>query len=58
MDVAGKGLGRDGMDGALKGAGPAGPRALVDRLVRAVKLHATGREPHDDITVVALTRTA
>jgi phosphoserine phosphatase RsbU/P len=58
MDVAGKEFGRaKGMEEAVKGAGPAGPRALVDRIVRAVKLHATGRDPFDDITLVALTRT-
>jgi sigma-B regulation protein RsbU (phosphoserine phosphatase) len=57
MNVRGDQFEREGMERALLGQGPAQPQALVDTLVRAVKLHAAGREPNDDITVVALGRT-
>jgi serine phosphatase RsbU (regulator of sigma subunit)/pSer/pThr/pTyr-binding forkhead associated (FHA) protein len=42
----------------LKEAGDLGPRGLAERLVGAVNQHASGRAPHDDVTVVAFGRTA
>jgi len=45
-----------GMRRLLQDGGDGNPRELVEKLVRAVKLHATGRPPHDDVTVVALQR--
>lgn len=46
------------MDGVIKalGAGPMNPKPMVDRLVNAIRHHATGRKPHDDITVVSFGR--
>ena len=38
------------------GAGPMSPKPMVDRLIAAVHKHATGRKPHDDITVVSFGR--
>ena len=32
--------------------------ACVDLVVRGVKQHAAGRDPHDDVTVVAVGRTS
>jgi serine phosphatase RsbU (regulator of sigma subunit)/pSer/pThr/pTyr-binding forkhead associated (FHA) protein len=52
-----KDFGMDGLLAALKD-GPMTPRAMVERLVNAVHLHATGRKPHDDLTVVAFGRTS
>jgi serine phosphatase RsbU (regulator of sigma subunit)/pSer/pThr/pTyr-binding forkhead associated (FHA) protein len=49
-------FGMEGVQRVLKAAGQAGPKELVERLVSAVKQHATGRDPHDDLTVVALGR--
>jgi serine phosphatase RsbU (regulator of sigma subunit)/pSer/pThr/pTyr-binding forkhead associated (FHA) protein len=48
----------EGVERVLREAGNAGPKQLVERLVAAVKQHAAGREPHDDLTVVALGRRA
>ena len=49
-------FGMEGVERVLREAGDAGPRALVERLVATVKQHAIGRDPHDDLTVVALGR--
>lgn len=48
-----------GMEGVLKalGTGPMNPKPMVERLMAAIRQHATGRKPHDDITVVAFGRT-
>jgi hypothetical protein len=45
-----------GIQRSLSEAGPAGPKELVERLVKAVKAHAAGRAPFDDLTVVAVGR--
>ena len=39
-------------------SGPFSAKALGERLVAAVKQHALGCKPHDDITVVCFGRTA
>jgi sigma-B regulation protein RsbU (phosphoserine phosphatase) len=46
------------MDGVLKalGSGPMSPKAMTERLMAAIRVHATGRKPHDDITVVGFGR--
>jgi sigma-B regulation protein RsbU (phosphoserine phosphatase) len=46
----------DGIHKVFKGTKGLGPKALVERLVGAVKQHAAGRDPHDDLSVVALGR--
>jgi serine phosphatase RsbU (regulator of sigma subunit)/pSer/pThr/pTyr-binding forkhead associated (FHA) protein len=38
--------------------GPAGPKAMGERLIQAVKQHAQGCKQYDDITVVCFGRTA
>jgi serine phosphatase RsbU (regulator of sigma subunit) len=48
----------EGVERVIKAAGKAGPKALVEKLVAAVKEHARDREPHDDLTVVSLGRLA
>jgi serine phosphatase RsbU (regulator of sigma subunit)/pSer/pThr/pTyr-binding forkhead associated (FHA) protein len=50
-----KDFGMAGVHAAL-GAGPMTPAAMGKRLVEAVNRHATGRKPHDDLTVVAFGR--
>jgi serine phosphatase RsbU (regulator of sigma subunit) len=57
MDVRANAFGMQGIVNALKNAGKISARPLVERLVRALKKHAAGRDPHDDFTVVALSRT-
>jgi serine phosphatase RsbU (regulator of sigma subunit)/pSer/pThr/pTyr-binding forkhead associated (FHA) protein len=49
-------FGMEGFEGALRGAGQASPRELVDRIAGAVRWHMTGRDPHDDLTLVCLGR--
>jgi len=46
------------MEGVTKalGAGPMNPKPMVERLIAAIRQHATGRKPHDDITVVSFGR--
>jgi serine phosphatase RsbU (regulator of sigma subunit)/pSer/pThr/pTyr-binding forkhead associated (FHA) protein len=56
MNVKGQKFDMAGIEKVIKEAGDVGPRELVDRLVTAVKQHAAGRDPHDDVTVVALGR--
>jgi serine phosphatase RsbU (regulator of sigma subunit) len=51
-------FGTQAMLAALQAGGPTTPRALCERLVRAVKQHAAGRAQFDDITLVCLGRTA
>jgi serine phosphatase RsbU (regulator of sigma subunit)/pSer/pThr/pTyr-binding forkhead associated (FHA) protein len=52
-----KDFGPDRTVAAVQG-GPAAPVLMGPRLVNAVKQHAQGRKPHDDLTVVAFGRTA
>jgi serine phosphatase RsbU (regulator of sigma subunit)/pSer/pThr/pTyr-binding forkhead associated (FHA) protein len=58
MDVRGNAFGMQGITNVLKDAGKVTARPLVERLVRSAKQHAAGRDPHDDLTVVAFGRTA
>jgi serine phosphatase RsbU (regulator of sigma subunit)/pSer/pThr/pTyr-binding forkhead associated (FHA) protein len=56
MNVKGQKFELAGIEKVVKEAGDVGPRELVNRLVAAVKQHAAGRDPHDDVTVVCLGR--
>lgn len=56
-NVQEKDFGMEGLYAALK-SGPMTPREMGVRLVDAVKRHATGRKPHDDLTVVTFGRLA
>jgi phosphoserine phosphatase RsbU/P len=47
----------DGIQKALR-AGPMTPDKMLERVMGAVKKHASGRKPHDDITIVCFGRTA
>jgi sigma-B regulation protein RsbU (phosphoserine phosphatase) len=47
-----------GIHKALTDGGPYAPRTAGERVIQAVKLHAAGRSPHDDITLVSFGRTA
>lgn len=57
MDVNNVQLGTKGIIAAIKGSDLA-PHALGDKLVKVVKQHAAGRNPHDDLTLVSFGRTA
>jgi serine phosphatase RsbU (regulator of sigma subunit)/pSer/pThr/pTyr-binding forkhead associated (FHA) protein len=46
-----------GVEKALR-AGPMEPDKMLERVVGAVRKHATGRKPHDDITIVCFGRIA
>jgi sigma-B regulation protein RsbU (phosphoserine phosphatase) len=50
-----KDFGNDNVFAALK-AGPPTAKEIGERLVNAVRQHALGRKPHDDITVVCFGR--
>jgi phosphoserine phosphatase RsbU/P len=54
--VTDKDFGIEGVNRLFTGAGTPTPKEIGDRLVKAVKQHASGRPPHDDVTVVALGR--
>jgi serine phosphatase RsbU (regulator of sigma subunit)/pSer/pThr/pTyr-binding forkhead associated (FHA) protein len=51
-------FGLEGIHAALAHGGPFTPRSLVERLVRAVRQHAAGRNQHDDISLVCFGRDA
>ena len=51
--------GKDRMTGiqdALQGTGPATAKQLVEKLAKAVQVHAAGRDPFDDVTLVGMGR--
>ncbi len=56
-NVQEKDFGMDGVYAAMK-PGPMTPKEMGVRLVEAVKRHAVGRKPHDDLTVVTFGRLA
>jgi sigma-B regulation protein RsbU (phosphoserine phosphatase) len=55
-DVRDLRFGLKGIQGSLLQGAPATPKLLVERLVRAVHVHATNQSQQDDITLVALGR--
>jgi serine phosphatase RsbU (regulator of sigma subunit) len=57
LDARHNPFGPEGIHRILQGAGGARPEALVERMAKAVEQHASGTEPHDDITLVCLGRT-
>jgi serine phosphatase RsbU (regulator of sigma subunit)/pSer/pThr/pTyr-binding forkhead associated (FHA) protein len=57
-DRANNQFGSKGIQSALSAAVGTGPKQLIDSLVRAVQMHASGRNPHDDVTLVGLGRMA
>jgi sigma-B regulation protein RsbU (phosphoserine phosphatase) len=58
VDQEGKAFNALGVQAAVQSAGLASPKALVERIFGAVQKHAAGRPPFDDITLVAIGRTA
>jgi serine phosphatase RsbU (regulator of sigma subunit) len=55
-DVRDLRFGLKGIQASLLQGAPATPKLLVERLVRAVHVHATNQSQQDDITLVALGR--
>jgi serine phosphatase RsbU (regulator of sigma subunit) len=51
-------FGQKGLVASLKSDGPGNPRSLGERIVKAVKQHASGRAQNDDITLVCFGRIA
>jgi serine phosphatase RsbU (regulator of sigma subunit)/pSer/pThr/pTyr-binding forkhead associated (FHA) protein len=56
MNVKGEKFTKEGVERVIRSAGNVSPKDLGEKLVAAVKQHATGRDPHDDVTVVVLGR--
>jgi serine phosphatase RsbU (regulator of sigma subunit) len=56
MNLKGEEFRMDGVTRVIKAVGKGSPREIVEKLAAAVKLHAAGREPHDDLTVLVLGR--
>ncbi|HEY7428381.1 MAG TPA: SpoIIE family protein phosphatase, partial [Gemmataceae bacterium] len=58
LDVRSKPFSMTGVQRVVKEAGAVSAATLGERLINAVRLHATNREQQDDITLVCLGRTA
>jgi serine phosphatase RsbU (regulator of sigma subunit)/pSer/pThr/pTyr-binding forkhead associated (FHA) protein len=58
VDVRNVPFGNQGIEAAVRSGGPLGARDLGERLIKAVKQHAAGRDQHDDITLVCVSRTS
>jgi serine phosphatase RsbU (regulator of sigma subunit)/pSer/pThr/pTyr-binding forkhead associated (FHA) protein len=56
VSVRGEAFGQSGVHTALAGEPLRGPRALGERIVKAVKVHAAGRAQADDITLMCVGR--
>jgi serine phosphatase RsbU (regulator of sigma subunit)/pSer/pThr/pTyr-binding forkhead associated (FHA) protein len=56
MNVRGEKFTMAAIRKVLESTGKLSPKEIVEKLVAAVKLHATGRDPHDDLTILALGR--
>lgn len=56
MNVNGEEFSMESVQRVIQSTGKNGPREIVEKLVAAVKQHAAGRDPHDDLTVVAVGR--
>jgi phosphoserine phosphatase RsbU/P len=57
-DRANNQFGNKGIQSALATAGGSNTKQLIDSLIRAVQAHASGRNPHDDVTLVGFGRIA
>jgi serine phosphatase RsbU (regulator of sigma subunit)/pSer/pThr/pTyr-binding forkhead associated (FHA) protein len=57
MNVRNEQFGVEGMQAALAAPGGTAPKQLGERIVKATQAHASGRSPHDDITLVGFGRT-
>jgi len=56
MNVQGQEFGLENVQKVIRASGNASPMEMGEKLVAAVKQHAAGRDPHDDLTVVILGR--
>jgi serine phosphatase RsbU (regulator of sigma subunit) len=56
VNVRREAFGPEGIHAALREGGPYSPQVLVERVVRAVRQHASGCPQHDDITLVCFGR--
>ncbi|MFQ3592410.1 MAG: SpoIIE family protein phosphatase [Gemmataceae bacterium] len=55
-NIRGESFGNNRAKAAVLSATPTSAQAVGEKLVAAVKQHATGRDPHDDLTVVVVRR--
>jgi serine phosphatase RsbU (regulator of sigma subunit) len=51
-------FGLDGIQTIIQASEDRSARALGERLIKAVKQHALGRSPHDDVTLVCVSRSS
>jgi serine phosphatase RsbU (regulator of sigma subunit)/pSer/pThr/pTyr-binding forkhead associated (FHA) protein len=58
LDVRNHQFSMKGVQRVIQEAGSVPAPVLGERLAKAVELHATNRDPHDDVTLVCLGRTA
>jgi serine phosphatase RsbU (regulator of sigma subunit)/pSer/pThr/pTyr-binding forkhead associated (FHA) protein len=56
LDTNEKQFRKEGIIKVAEGAGQVTPQQMVDRIARAVQAHAAGRDPFDDVTLVAVGR--
>jgi serine phosphatase RsbU (regulator of sigma subunit)/pSer/pThr/pTyr-binding forkhead associated (FHA) protein len=57
IDVNNAPFGAEGVQLTVRGGGPLSAKPLGERLIKAVKQHAAGRNQQDDITLVCVSRT-
>lgn len=48
----------DGVKKVVRGVGQGSPKQIGERVIEAVRQHAAGRDPHDDITLLVMGRRA
>ena len=58
INVRNQAFGNAGIHATIQAAGATSARVLGERLAKAVKQHAAGRPPHDDVTLVCVSRSA
>ncbi len=56
MNIKGEEFTMEGVQRIIKSCKSNSPKEIVEKLVAAVKQHAAGRDPHDDLTVVVMSR--
>lgn len=56
MNVKGESFSMEAIGRVIKATGNASPREIGEKLIAAIKQHAAGRDPHDDVTLMILGR--
>jgi serine phosphatase RsbU (regulator of sigma subunit)/pSer/pThr/pTyr-binding forkhead associated (FHA) protein len=58
INVRNQAFGNAGIQNTIQASGTTSAQLLGERLAKAVKQHAAGRPPHDDVTLVCVSRSA